>query len=219
MTKIIIFIASFLSLAHAQEIDRARLEILPEKAKLLILAIADEFPARGPSIGDEIPEDFLHMVTFESIKAPVQAVWESYTQSKPSAVWTGPLVNFVLSIDKDTQTIHYRDDADVPIFKEGMMILNYLNFLGHHIIVGHQVTLIDNDNKHIELAYLEGNASSGKQVLEFKQEGKYTIIKHRSIYKSSSAFRDRILYPIFHRLTANEYHRHVRQISVNRDNH
>lgn len=217
MTKTIAFITLLLSLAHAQEIDPARLEILPQKAKYLVLSIADEFPTRGPSIGDEIPEVFFEMVTFESIKAPIQSVWRNYTQLTPKVVWTGPLVNFVLSIDKDTQTIHYSDDTEVPAFKEGMMILNYLNFLGHYIIVGHQVTLIDSDKKIIELAYLEGNASSGKQVLEFKQEGKYTIVKHKSIYKSSSAFRDLILYPIFHRLTANEYHRHVRRLSVNRD--
>lgn len=197
-----------LSICHAQEIDPIRFANLDEKPRVLLEAVAEEFPDRKPSPDNDLRE----MVTYESLKAPIEKVWNAYLNTPPNLVWQGPLVNFVLAIDKDSQSVHYYDDEDVPQFKEGLMIMNYLNFLGHYIVVGHQVTLIDPVNKRIELAYLEGGASRGKQILIFEQHKKRTTIKHISRYRSSSAFRDRILYPIFHRLTANEYHRYMRKI-------
>jgi len=191
---------------QAQEIDPARLAPLPARPRALLESAISDFPQRKPSHA-QAPRE---MVTFESIRAPLEDVWNAYVQMAPSQIWQGPIVNFVVAIDRETQAVHYFDDHDVPYFKIGMMILNYLNFFGHYILVGHEVTAIDHLNKRIELAYLEGNTSSGKQILEFKQKGKRTIIKHISIYKSSSRFRDRFLYPIFHRLTANEYHHNMR---------
>lgn len=207
---LILILSTILNTIQAQEIDPTRFMGLPDKVRTQLEEVAQEFPQRKPSTGD----DFREMVTYESIHAPLEKVWQTYTTTAPNDVWVGPLVNFVLTIDKENQAIHYYDDSDVPAFYEGMMILNYLNFLGHYILVGHQVIAIDHENKKIELAYLEGNASRGTQILEFEQKGKRTKIKHTSLYKSSSAFRDRILYPIFHRLTANEYHRYMRRMII-----
>jgi len=65
----------------------------------------------------------------------------------------------------------------------------------------------------VEFSYIDDNKAKGKQVIEFFDNGSgSTRIVHRSYFKSESSFRDRILYPPFHKKFIREFHRNMGQI-------
>lgn len=199
------------SQSQATPIDHTRFEVLPPKARQAVLAVVDDFPYRLPSVSDEIPEDFSMMMTIERLDADLEEVWNAYIKVPPAFVWSGPRVNYAMALDRETQRVYYPDEVS-PQFKVGLMFMNYLKFLGKYIVIGLEITGIDHDKKEIEIAYLEGNASRGKQILKFKRVKNKTQINHISLYKSDSFFRDLIIYPIFHRITTGEHHKKMRQL-------
>tara|TARA_R110000868_G_scaffold70988_8_gene208326 strand:- start:3444 stop:4106 length:663 start_codon:yes stop_codon:yes gene_type:complete len=201
----------FSSICAAFEVDPTRFETLPEKAKDVVLEAIAYFPDRLPSVGDQVPDDFSMMMTIERYSQPLEEVWRAYTSVPPALVWSGPRVNYAMAIDRDTQKVFYPDEAS-PRFKERLMFMNYLNFVGKYMVIGLEVTKIDHTKKEIEIAYLEGNASRGKQILKFKQTKKGTQINHISLYQSDSWFRDLVVYPFFHRLTTGEHHKKMRRL-------
>tara|TARA_R110000868_G_scaffold154736_4_gene380991 strand:+ start:5336 stop:5998 length:663 start_codon:yes stop_codon:yes gene_type:complete len=209
----IILLASLLisSLSYAFEIDPTRFETLPDKAKDVVLEAIVDFPDRRPSVGDQVPDDFSMMMTIEKLNQPLDKVWAAYTTVPPAIVWSGPRVNYAMAIDRDTQKVFYPDEAS-PRFKERLMFMNYLNFVGKYMVIGLEVTKIDHVKKEIEIAYLEGNASRGKQILKFKASKRGTQINHISLYQSDSWFRDLVVYPFFHRLTTGEHHKKMKRL-------
>ena len=205
MKCLLVLLLVFCSSVFSQDIDPEKFSHLPKRAQKVILPFAEKFIDSNPSVGGGIPEDFSIMVTNEQVDASLEDVWKVYTQISPKEVWAGPLVNFAMAIDREDGKIYY-DSDDVPDFKVGLKTLNYLHILGQYIAVGLELTRIDEINHVVEIAYLEGGASKGKQILKFWDYEGSTFIQHTSIYKSDSKFRDKMLYPLCHRMTAKEHH-------------
>lgn len=196
---------------YSKDVDPTKFSHFPKRAIKVILPFAKALDQAMPSVGAGVPDDFSIMVTNEQIDSSLSNVWRVYTQISPKEVWAGPLVNFAMAIDLEDGKIYY-DSDDLPDFKVGLKILNYLNLFGQYIAVGLEVTKIDEINHIVEIAYLQGGASKGKQILKFWDYEGSTFIQHTSIYQSDSKFRDKIFYPIFHRMTAKEHHQKMREL-------
>jgi hypothetical protein len=69
-----------------------------------------------------------------------------------------------------------------------------------HIPVYFEVLEVDEANLHASFGYVEGNVSQGVQDIHFKSdgEGKF-VVHHVTRYKSKNSFRDRYVYPPFHK--------------------
>jgi hypothetical protein len=79
-----------------------------------------------------------------------------------------------------------------------------------NLAVGLEIISVDSVNRCIKFSYVKGNKSEGEQVIQFVSTEKgFTRIIHHTDFKSNSKFRDKYLYPYFHRLAINEFHRNV----------
>ncbi len=211
MKCLLVLLLVFCSCVFSQDIDPEKFSHLPKRAQKVILPFAEKFNLSNPSVGTGIPEGFSIMVTNEQVSAPIDDVWKVYTQISPKEVWSGPLVNFAMAIDREDGKIYY-DSDELPNFKVGLKTLNYLDLFGQYVAVGLEITNIDDINHIVEITYLEGGASKGKQILKFWDYEGSTFIQHTSIYQSDSKFRDKMLYPLFHRMTAKEHHKKMLEL-------
>jgi hypothetical protein len=82
----------------------------------------------------------------------------------------------------------------------------------YNLAVGLQIIEIDSVNRTITYSYIKGGKSRGEQTIYFVPTKKgYTEIIHRTAFKGSSLFRDYYLYPWFHRIAINEFHRNMKK--------
>ena len=59
---------------------------------------------------------------------------------------------------------------------------------------------------------MQGGKSQGKQtIFFFPTKNGFTEIIHQTAFKSDSFIRDRYLYPYFHRIAINEFHRNMKK--------
>lgn len=200
------------SIARSQNIDNLNFEGLSPKAIELVeqkLKSVSSFDSLRTSI-QEISEELLsngysyHQKEFE-LNGDANEIFSLYTSVSPSEIWSGPHNIFCFLFSREDQKFLTLNDQ-LPCIREGMQLFNVVDFLGPKFLFGMEIIKIDYDILRIEFAYLEGNISSGIQVLQFIQDGEHTIISHHSYYKSESNFRDQFIYPIFHDHVINEYH-------------
>jgi hypothetical protein len=138
----------------------------------------------------------------------VETVWNSLADSSPQELFAGPKVHFGKVYSEESDKVYNRTDKNVPKLEKGMTIINYLT-IGWGMIrmsVTVKIVAVDVENKILELAYSEGNTSSGTQILTFNEVDGKTVIHHKSYYKSSSKIRDIVAYKGFHLVTIGEFH-------------
>jgi len=141
------------------------------------------------------------------VNADVETVWNAYTQAKPTDVWKGPLNTFKNSYSKEEDTVYDVNDSVIPSIEMGMVFeLNLRIAKLMDVAVAFQITELDSVNKIIEFTYGKDNKSHGRQRIVFTKDGNQTIISHYSNFKSSSKFRDKHLYPLFHERCMDEFH-------------
>lgn len=153
-----------------------------------------------------------HFQTF-IIKKDIATVWNIYANIHPKEAWNGRMVSFGLQYSRKTHSINYLCDPYSGMEKGQIILLNLKLLWGLvNIAVAHEVAEIDEEKRVIKLCYMQGGASEGSQWVSLKEtkEG-YTEVSHLTLYKSSSNFRDKVLYPPLHTKAISEFHEKVRR--------
>lgn len=147
------------------------------------------------------------------VKGDLTEVWDYYKTTSPSVSWNGKKVMFGFMFSKEQNKPVYKGEMISEIDTGQVIFLNLKLLKFYNLAMAFEVISVDAEKKLIEFSYIEGNASQGKQSLQFinTPEG-YTEIVHRSYFKSGSKLRDKFLYPFFHTRTTNEFHRIMRKI-------
>jgi len=141
-------------------------------------------------------------------------VWNEYLSIQPSEAYRGRIVDFGFLYSKDDDRILYKEDF-FDRMKVGQLFFFNVKLLGgiRNLGIADEVTAIDNNLKIIRFCYIENGKTEGTQEIQLKnRDDGYTSVTHYTWYKSNSRFRDRILYPFFHKRSVDEFHRAVREI-------
>jgi len=147
------------------------------------------------------------------LKEKIAKVWSAYRSFHPSEIWSGKMITFGVSFSRNAKTVAYRTNKNSCIDTGEIILLNLRLLKGTiNLAVGIEITSIDSIKKCIEFCYINGDISKGIQRIQLvtTAEG-YTQIIHTTLFKSRSAFRDKYLYPFFHRRTVNEFHKNMRE--------
>ncbi|MFW5804665.1 MAG: hypothetical protein ACOCWG_05495 [bacterium] len=164
------------------------------------------------SLSDKDIENFAKMKQQYVIDENPQVVWDSYVSVCPTKSWNGKILSFGLLCSKFNDFIMYHDDQDFSGISPGQVYYLNLKLLKglYNMAVGFEVLEVDYSRRVIRFSYLEDGKSKGQQVIQFHKtrEGKTRVI-HDSFYKSSSSFRDKYLYPLFHRQIVDEFHENM----------
>jgi hypothetical protein len=108
----------------------------------------------------------------------------------------------------------YGNEHDFTRIDTGQVFYINLRILGglYNLAVGLEIINIDPVNKSITYSYVKGGKSRGEQTIHFIPTIKgYTEIIHQTAFKSDSYLRDRYLYPYFHKIAINEFHRNMKK--------
>ncbi|MBS1647910.1 MAG: hypothetical protein JST67_11270 [Bacteroidetes bacterium] len=148
------------------------------------------------------------------LKGKLQDIWNGYVSANPSKSWEGGRVSFGLLLQKYPDHIFYRKDAIGGVDTGQVYFLNLKILLGaFKIPVAFEIITVNNKDKVIEFSYLDDNKSKGVQRIQYTEgkNGKIKIV-HTSYFKSDSNFRDKFMYPFFHRRIINSFHRNMKKI-------
>lgn len=143
-----------------------------------------------------------------------EKVWETYRVTSPAESWNGSMVSFGLLISKHEKSVMYRDDKYFAGIDTGQVLLVNLKIMKglYNLAVGLEIIDIDTLRKSITFSYIKGGKSRGEQTLYFIPTRKgYTEILHQTAFKGDSFIRDNLLYPYFHRIAINEFHRNMKK--------
>jgi hypothetical protein len=146
------------------------------------------------------------------IKDSTEKVWSLYKTVSPTVSWNGRIISFGLLFAKGTNFIMYNNESDFSKIDTGQVFFVNLKILFgiYNLAVGLEIVGIDSVNKSIRFSYIKGGKSQGEQTIRFvKTDEGYTQIIHTTSFKSDSKFRDKFLYPYFHRKSINEFHRNI----------
>jgi len=148
------------------------------------------------------------------LKEPMENVWKVYEQTSPAESWNGSMISFGLLISKWENTVMYRNDWYYAGIDTGQVFYVNLKIMKglYNLAVGLEIVNVDSTNKSITFSYVKGGKSQGVQTIYFlPTKNGYTEIIHQTAFKSNSLFRDRYLYPFFHRIAINEFHRNMKK--------
>ena len=159
------------------------------------------------------PDYHEHLETY-IYDSDFDTVWNGYVNISPEKAWSGRMIHFHRLYSRQTQEEIFPGQIYEGSMGQGqVLILNLHVFNGAiKLQVGHEVMEIDKNKKLIRICYLENSKSEGSQFIRFKTlaDGK-TQVTHKTLYRSGSWFRDKIIYPYFHTKAINEFHGNVRK--------
>lgn len=147
-----------------------------------------------------------------SIKAPVDTVWETCTSTNPAQLWNGKRISLAFIYNSIMDRLLYSTDMENCTLENNQIYFINLNILRGLLDLPTALTVvrIDKTNKRIVFSYLKGGKSEGWQELCLLQDADNTTrIIHKSHFKSNSQFRDKRLYPFFHRRIVRELHKNI----------
>jgi len=145
------------------------------------------------------------------INENISDVWNRYVCNDLTSAWNGKMVSYGVSVSKANHGIFYCNDVDVKAAIGQVLFLNLRLMKGiYNLAVAFEITEIDPVKKIIVFNYVEGGKSWGEQILRFRStpEG-FTEIEHKTFFRSNSKFRDKRLYPFFHKKLIDEFHENV----------
>lgn len=148
------------------------------------------------------------------LKGNFQDIWLRYISGNFSKAWNDRKISFGLLLRKSPGNIYYNHDPITDLDTGQVYFLNLKLMLGIiNIPVAFEIITLDAEKKIIEFSYIEGNKSIGVQRVKFINTGsERTEILHTSYYKSDSRFRDKWIYPYFHKRIINDFHRNMRRL-------
>ena len=148
------------------------------------------------------------------LKGDFKEIWQGYVSANPTKSWNGRKISFGLLLLKFPCQIFYDHDliSGVDIGQVYFLRLKLLHGI-YSLPVAFEIIKVDEESKIIEFSYIEGNKSIGVQQVKFIDLGhEQTEIIHTSYYKSDSRFRDKWMYPYFHKLIIRDFHRNMRKL-------
>ncbi|MBX2962321.1 MAG: hypothetical protein KF687_07400 [Cyclobacteriaceae bacterium] len=155
-----------------------------------------------------------HLKTY-TFRHPINEVWNAYKTIRPDQVWRGAMVRFGMQYARHDHSITYADDSRYEGLQAGQLIILNLRLLNGiiNLAVGHEVMHVCDETKAIRISYLENSASQGSQFITLAPIANGgTQVTHKTLYKSGSWFRDRVLYPGLHTKAIGEFHGNVRKM-------
>ncbi len=156
---------------------------------------------------------YSHQKSSHIIKETILKVWAKLKSIRPKDEYNGKMVSFGFLYSKRMDKIFYNND-DIKGIEEGEVLYLNLKLLGgiKNIAVALEVTKVDEDNKIIQFCYLDNGMTEGTQQVRLieDKEGN-TVISQESRYRNKSKFREKRLYPIFHRQAVNELHVNIQK--------
>ncbi len=165
------------------------------------------------------PEQFRKHVLFYEIDENAHTVWKNYISVDPQEVFAGPVADFGIVYSTKTRETITRDYSRELLFEEGQIYLLDLCFeYWIHLPVAFEITDIDSGNMRLVFTYLEQNKTNGFQQIDFypylsADGNERTLIRHLSFYSSEKDFRDKSIYPTYHTVSVDEFHRNVADLS------
>lgn len=165
--------------------------------------------------GDDLSRYNKNEMTF-SLNASLKHVWQSYLSIDPSKLWNNRSMSKGLMLQKSPVKIFYNKDSSAYIDTGQVYFLNLKLLSGiYNIAVAFEIITIDNLEKVIEFSYVKGNHSLGVQQIKFVAvDDNSTKIIHTSYFKSNSHFRDKWLYPFFHKKITKDFHENIRRLLI-----
>ena len=148
------------------------------------------------------------------LKELPEKVWKTYQNTSPAESWNGSMISFGLLLSKSKNTVMYNNDKYYSGIDTGQVFYVNLRIMKglYNLAVGLEIINIDSTHKSITFSYLKGGKSQGEQTIFFIPTKKgYTEIIHETAFKSGSFIRDRYLYPYFHKIAINEFHRNMKR--------
>lgn len=146
-------------------------------------------------------------------KERLEKVWNSYCSTEMAESWNGKKISFGLLLSKWTEFIMYcSDHNNTAALDTGQVFFVNLKLLRgiYNLAVGFEVVNIDPQNRTIQFSYVKGGKSEGVQTIHFTEtEEGNTMIVHTSAFRSHSKFRDKRLYPRFHKKFIYEFHENM----------
>jgi hypothetical protein len=148
------------------------------------------------------------------LKGNFKDIWKGYISENPSNSWNGRKVSFGVLLQKFPNNIFYNHDPILGVYTGQVYFLNLKLLKGIcNIPVAFEIITVDTTELVIEFSYIEGNKSNGFQQIKFVDNGNgSTEIMHTSYFKSDSDFRDKWIYPYFHKKIVNDFHRNMRKL-------
>ena len=141
-------------------------------------------------------------------------VWRTYQTTSPAESWKGSMISFGLLISKGENEVLYCDDKNFSAIDTGQVFYVNLRIMKglYNLAVGLEIVDIDSVQRSITYSYLKGGKSRGEQTMYFipTKNGNTEII-HQTAFKGDSYIRDHYLYPWFHRIAINEFHRNMKK--------
>lgn len=201
----------YLNEVNFEKIEQKKIrEYIESQKEAEILTVSDIRPSITP--GTNL-NSFRSRDNDYIVKDSIQKVWEFYTKLNPAKTWDSRKSSFGLLFCQNEERIVYENDTINGIHIGQIIYLNLKLLNGiKNVATAFELTMLDNDNRIIEISYLEGNSSIGKQRIQFFETSKgYTYILHTSYYKCHNLLKNYILYSFFHTRLINEYHRNMRK--------
>lgn len=161
---------------------------------------------------DEI-ESFNTIEDTYFVNQSIEKVFNHYLTANPSKAWSGgKLVGFGFGLNKNTDEVYYPGEG-YPGAAEGQVLYIYMSFWGlKEIAVAQELIEVNQKEHRIVFSYVEGGMTSGMQTMQFSSSTEnQTKIVHTSYFKGVSAFRDKYLYPYFHRKVVGRFHENLRE--------
>jgi hypothetical protein len=162
---------------------------------------------------EESDEDYNLVEDIFIFKERLEKVWNSYCSTEMAESWNGKKISFGLLLSKWNEFIMYcSDHNNTAALDTGQVFFVNLKLLHgiYNLAVGFEVVNIDTKDKTIQFSYIKGGKSEGVQTIHFTEtEDGNTKIVHTSEFRSSSNFRDKRLYPRFHKKFIYEFHENM----------
>jgi len=205
----------------SQNVSRINLDEIPQrKVRNYIVSRSidkmDDFSSIHASWKKEIDKsDFKTVEKTFVLKYKLSEVWEFYRHTSSFRMWNGKSIGFGLLIAKHSKVITYAKSISCPEVDTGQVYFLDIRFIKglFNIPVAFEIINIDPVRSLVEFSYIDNNKSTGKQTIQFFDDGDgQTRIVHSSIFKSESDLRDKLLYPYFHKKFIKEFHKNMRHL-------
>ena len=146
------------------------------------------------------------------IEEDINTVWCQYKNISLEQSYGGQLVKFGFLYSKPKNKLVYLKDEEYSGLQEGQILFIRLDLLKgfKKLVVAYEVTKVDDENKIIQFCYMNKGISEGsQQIMLSETDTGNTKITHRTFFKSKSKFRDRRIYPGFHKRVVSELHQNL----------
>lgn len=142
--------------------------------------------------------------------APIDSVWKAYNTISPSEAWNSKIISFGFAYARESGQLFYEDEV-FDHLEEGQIQFLSLRYLGgiFKLTNALELTNIDEESKSLQFCYVRYGKSQGTQIIKLIEEDGKTKVMHDTYYKSDSKFRDKRLYPYFHKITVEDLHDNI----------